>query len=159
MALTSQRMIVIGCLLSFACTLYAASDWLKGSTDEKLKTLAEIQPGLGTVMIEYGNRYSTTYYAAKGGNWDLAAYQIKEMREIQRVGETTRPARMAGLTGFERSYLDPLDAAVKARDWKKFDSAFRAGITGCNECHVATGFPYITYQLPPSPPSSLSLKP
>ena len=96
MALTSRRMIVVGCLLSFAGALYEASDWLKGSTDEKLKTLAEIQPGLGTVMIEYGNRYSIAYYAAKGGNWDLAAYQIKEMREIQEVGETTGPHASRG---------------------------------------------------------------
>jgi len=76
-------------------------------------------------MIEYANRYNTTYHAAKGGNWDLAAYQIKEMREIQQVGETIRPARKAGLIGFEKSHLDPLDTAVKAKDWKKFDSASR----------------------------------
>ncbi|HTU01572.1 MAG TPA: hypothetical protein VMG58_07135, partial [Candidatus Sulfotelmatobacter sp.] len=109
---------------------YAASDWLKGSPDEKLKTLAEIQPGLGTVMIEYGNRYTTAYYAAKGGNWDLAAYQIKEAREIQEVGETTRPERAQALKGFEKSYLDPLDEAIKTKDFKRFEKAFKDGIQG-----------------------------
>ena len=70
---------------------YAASDWLKGSTDEKLKTLAAVQPGLGTVMIEYANRYSNIYYAAKGGNWPLAAYQLKEALEIQEVERRRGP--------------------------------------------------------------------
>ena len=61
-------------LVVLAAGAFAASDWLTGSTDEKLKTLAGIQPGLGTVMIEYSNRYSDMYYAAKSGNWPLAAY-------------------------------------------------------------------------------------
>ena len=142
-----------------AAGAYAASDWLKGNTDEKLKTLAEIQPGLGTVMIEYATRYTTAYYAAKGGNWDLAAYQIKEAREIQEVGETTRPERAQALKGFEKGYLDPLDEAIKAKDFKKFEKAFKDGIQGCNTCHIGQGFPYIKYQLPRAPISPLSMKP
>ena len=142
-----------------AAGAYAASDWLKGSTEEKLKTLAEIQPGLGTVMIEYSNRYTNAYYAAKGGNWDLASYQIKEAREIQEVGETTRPERAQALKGFEKNYLDPLDEAIKAKDFKKFDVAFKKGIQGCNACHVGQGFPYIKYQLPKAPISPLAMKP
>jgi len=82
--------LAASCVMILAGGAYAASDWLKGSVDEKLKTLTNIQPGLGTVMVEYANRYTNMYYAAKGGNWDLAAYQLKETREIQEVGETTR---------------------------------------------------------------------
>jgi hypothetical protein len=152
-------MIATTCLLLLAAGAYAASDWLKGTADEKFKTLADIQPGLGTVMIEYGNRYSTAYYAAKGGNWGLAAYQIKEAREIQEVGETTRPGRAAALKAFEKTYLDPIDAAIKSKDWKKFDSAFQAGVAGCNACHVSQDFAYIKYELPSAPPSPLSMKP
>jgi hypothetical protein len=124
---------------------YAASEWLKGNTEEKLKSLAEIQPGLGTVMIEYSNRYTNAYYAAKGGNWDLASYRIKEAREIQEVGETTRPERAQALKGFEKNYLDSLDEAIKAKDFKKFDAAFKLGMQGCNTCHTGQGFPYIKY--------------
>ena len=40
-------MLVVALALGAAGT-YADSDWLKGNTDEKLKTLAEIQPGLPT---------------------------------------------------------------------------------------------------------------
>jgi hypothetical protein len=138
---------------------YAASDWLKGSTEEQLKTLAEIQPGLGTVMIEYSTRYTNTYYAAKGGNWDLAAYMMKEALEIQEVGETTRPQRAGALKAFETAYLDPLNAAIAAKDFQKFDTAFKAGVKGCNGCHASQGFPYIEYALPDAPASPLKMSP
>ncbi len=151
--------VAILTLVGVTAGAYAASDWLKGSTEEKLKSLAEIQPGLGTVMIEYGNRYTNAYYAAKGGNWDLAAYQIKEAREIQEVGETTRPPRAQALKAFEKNYLDPLEEAIKAKDFKKFDVAFKAGIQGCNGCHAGQGFPFIKYQLPKGQTIPLSMKP
>ena len=141
-----------------AAGAYAASDWLTGSTEEKLKTLAEIQPGLGTVMIEYGARFGNMYYAGKGGNWDLAAYQLKEAREIQEVGETTRPQRASALKAFETSYLDPLEQAIKAKDVKAFEKGTKAAIEGCNSCHSGQGFPYIKYQLPKGPTFPLSMK-
>jgi hypothetical protein len=160
-----QNRTVISCLLLVAALLLVigvsaqSPTWLKGSTEQQLKALADIQPGLGTVMIEYGNRYTTAYYAAKGGNWQWAAYQVKEAREIQEVGETTRPSRAPGLKKFESTFLDPIDAAIKAKDFKKFDAAFKSGIAGCNGCHVKEGFPYIKYQLPDRSPSPISNTP
>jgi hypothetical protein len=154
-----KTVIATACLFAFVGGAYAASDWLTGSTDDKLKTLAEIQPGLGTVMMEYSTRYTNMYYAAKGGNWDLAAYQQKEALEIQEVGETTRPARAGALKGFETAFMVPLAAAIKAKDFGTFDKAFKVGIQGCNGCHAAQGFPFIKYDLPNVAPSPLSMSP
>jgi hypothetical protein len=159
MSAFGKSMVAASFLLALAGGAYAASDWLKGSTDEQLKALAAIQPGLGTVMIEYANRYSDIYYAAKGGNWPLAAYQLKEMGEIQEVGETTRPGRADALNAFEHSFLDPLGKTIEAKDFDSFEAAFKSGIQGCNGCHAALGFPYIKYELPSSPPSPLIMKP
>jgi hypothetical protein len=146
-------------VLALSGAAYAATDWLTGNTEEQLKTLAAIQPGLGTVMIEYANRYSDIYYAAKGGNWPLAAYQLKEMREIQEVGETTRPGRAGPLKAFEQSFLDPLQKTIEAKDFEKFETSFKAGVQGCDGCQAALGFPYIKYELPGSPPSPLVMTP
>ena len=137
----------------------ADSAWLKGSTDEKLNKLAEIQPGVGTVMIEYSYRFGALYYAANGGNWKLAEYQLKEMTEIQEVGETTRPARARALKDYEGKFLDPLGDAIKAKDTKKFNVAFQSALKACNECHVDQAFPFIKYELPKASPSPLSSKP
>ncbi len=148
---------LLGVVIALAAVGAYGQEWLKGSTDQKLKTLGDIQPGLGTVMIEYAGRFTNAYYAAKGGNWDLAGYMVKEMREIQEVGETTRPARADALKAFE-AYLDTLDAAIKAKDFKKFSTGFKDTIEGCNGCHAGQGFPYIKYQLPKAPPSPLVMK-
>jgi len=147
--------VAAGLTILAASGAYAGSDWLKGSTKQQLKTLAGIQPGLGTVMIEYSNRFTNAYYAAKGGNWDLAAYQIKEALEIQEVGEATRPGRAGALKAFEKAFVGKLDDAIKAKDFEKFDTAFKSTVNGCNGCHASQGFAYITYELPGSPPAPL----
>ena len=149
--------IAAACVVVLAGAAYGADPWLKGSADEQLKTLADIQPGLGTVMMEYSARWTNTYYAAKGGNWDLAAYMVKEALEIQEVGETTRPARAGALKAFETAYMGPVGDAIKAKDWDKFDAAFKAGTKGCNGCHTSQGFPYIEYSLPAGATEPLNL--
>lgn len=151
-------MLAIVSLFLTASLALTDSDWLTGTTEQQLKTLANIMPGLGTVMIEYGNRMTTAYYSAQGGNWDLAAYMIKEAREIQEVGETTRPARAQALKAFEQSYFDPLDKAIKAKEFKAFNKAFDDAVQGCNGCHASQGFPYIKYVLPKQLPAPLSMK-
>lgn len=99
--------------------------------------LTAIQPALGTVMIEYSRRMAATYFAEQAGNWDMAKYQVLEMREIQKVGETTRPARAAALKGFETSFLDPLSTAIDNKDTGAFTTAYNNAINGCNSCHAS----------------------
>ncbi len=109
--------------------------------------LWNIQPGLGTVMIEYGNRFSRLFYAARAGNWDMARYQLDEMTEIQEVGETTRPARAPMLQAFEKNFLSALDNAIAAKDGKAFDDAYAKAVGGCNACHtVSTGSNWKSYK-------------
>ncbi len=124
-----------------------------------LRDMAEIQPGLGTVMMEYGKRFYIAYYAAKEGNWDLAKYELEEAKEIQEVGETTRPGKAQMLKAFEQSYLDPLEKAIDAKDWNAFEKAYSNAVQGCNNCHAATGHPYIKYVLPQTPPDMPEIKP
>ena len=119
----------------------------KFNTVDRSLALWNIQPGLGTVMIEYGNRFSRLYFAAKAGNWDMAKYQLDEMIEIQEVGETTRPNRAAPLKAFEDGYLTALDQAISAQDAQAFDTAYTTTVTGCNGCHAASkGANWNSYQ-------------
>ncbi len=159
MSILAKSLIAAGCLMALSTMSYAGPDWLKGTTEEQLKKLADLQPGLGTVMIEYSRRFTAMYYSAKGGNWAMADYQLKEMPEIQEVGENTRPARAPMLKSFEDTNLAQLGVAVKAKDWKKFQVAFKDATEGCNGCHAANGYGFIKYELPKSSPSPTSNKP
>jgi len=159
MRVNKMLVSVAGGILLVVGTAYAAPDWLKGSTDEKIKTLADIQPGLGTVMIEYSNRFTNLYYAAKGGNWKLAEYQLKEALEIQEVGEATRPKRAKGLKKFEDESLFKVSKAIQGKDFAMFEAAFNDAVKGCNACHDDEGFGFIVYELPPAPVSPLKNMP
>jgi cytochrome c553 len=119
----------------------------KFNTVDRNLALWNIQPGLGTVMIEYGNRFSRLYFAAKSGNWDMAKYQLGEMIEIQEVGETTRPNRAPMLKAFEENFFAALDKAIDANDAQAFDTAYTAVAEGCNACHTASsGTNWKSYQ-------------
>ena len=121
--------------------------------------LSDIAPGLGTVMVEVGYRNWVLPYAAKGGNWELAAYQVKEIGEIMEVGETTRPKRKAGLSKFTDGPLKALNDAITAKDIAAFDTAWTAEVKGCNDCHDEQGFKFMEWKLPSTPPADLRLTP
>src|SRR5574341_1186000 len=110
----------------------------KFSVVDRNLALWNIQPGLGTVMIEYGNRLARIWFAANAGNWDMAKYQLDEAIEIQEVGETTRPKRAEPLKTFEDNYLKPLDEAILANDKAKAEEALNNTVAGCNKCHAAS---------------------
>ena len=147
--------VVTGFILGAALALAEPPHWLKGTTDEKLATLEKIQEALGSVMMEYNYRMTTMYYAAKGGNWDLAGYQLKEAREIQEVGETTRPHFADALKAFESANLDPIEKTIKEKNFSKFKADFGKMVQGCNGCHASEGYPYIHYMLPKQPVAAL----
>jgi hypothetical protein len=120
-----------------------------------MDALSLIQPGLGTVMIEYARRMGSLWFAGEAGNWDMAHYQILEMREIQETGEITRPPRAPALKAFESGFLDPLDQAALANDKTQFETTYRSAIQGCNACHggqtsadFPKGFGFVKVQVP-----------
>ena len=86
--------------------------------------LAEIQPGMAAVMKEVGERYTETYYAAKGGNWKLAAHHLNQVRAAFRTGKVTRPKFAEDLTTFDKDYLQPIFKAIHDQDWNQFEEAF-----------------------------------
>jgi hypothetical protein len=110
-------------------------------------------------MPEVGRRYWILYYAAQGGNWELAAYQLRQIAQLFRLGGTTRPKMERHLEAFRLATLEQLAAAVAARNWEGFDSVYRAGIESANRFHVTTGHPEIRWRLPDEPPPDLELGP
>jgi hypothetical protein len=110
-------------------------------------------------MQEYGLRFAMVKRAAEARDWSMAGYQLDKAIDIQKVGETTRPERAAMLQSFERSYLEPWGRAIQAKDSLAFDALYRQAIDRCNECHQATGYPYLHVRITQiSPEPFLSLE-
>ena len=121
--------------------------------------LAEIQPGMAALMEEAGDRFTHTYYAAKGGNWKLAAHNLNQLRAAFRTAKTTRPKYAVDLDAYDKEYLLPMFKAIRDQDWGVFEAAFKRGEAGSDDYHDKRGYPYIRYLLPKDPPSNLYLGP
>jgi hypothetical protein len=117
--------------------------------------LASIQPGMAEIMKEVGDRYTRTYYAAKGGNWKLAAYELNGVRVAFSKAKVTRPKFTEDLNAFDSEYLLPIFKAIQAQDWARFEEAFKKGQAGTDIYHDKRGYPYIRYVLPKDPPTNL----
>jgi hypothetical protein len=121
--------------------------------------LAEIQPGMAGIMKEVGDRFTQTYYSAKGGNWKLAAHHLNQLRVAFRTAKVTRPKFADDLAAFDKEYLLPIFKAIHVQDWNEFEAAFKKGEAGSDLYHEKRGYPHIRYQLPKDPPSNLYLGP
>ncbi len=119
--------------------------------------LSEIQPGFGSIMMEFGHRFYIAYYAAKANNWELAKYQIDELLEAQEVAEVTRPKYAKQLKSFEDDSIKKLQNSIEAKNWKLFKKRYDETTDACNSCHKVNGHPYIQYQLPEEPPKYLRM--
>ncbi len=117
--------------------------------------LAEIQPGMASIMKVVGDRYTEAYYAARGGNWKLAAYHLNQLRSAFKTAKMTRPKFAEDLTAFDNEYLQPIFKAIHDQDPAGFEAAFRNGESGSDLYHDKRGYPHIRYVLPKDPPSNL----
>lgn len=121
--------------------------------------IAQMQPGMSALMREVGERYTKTYYAAKGGNWKMASHQLNQLRAAFRTAKVTRPKYAEDLDAYDREYLQPIFKAIRDQDWTQFEEAFGKGEDGSDIYHDKRGYPYIRYVLPRDPPSDLYLGP
>jgi len=126
-------------------------------TEITLDQLGEIQPGLARLMAEVSDRYWILYYAAKGGNWKMAALQSSELEKALRIGAITRPKYTAHLEAFIKGPLTVMNKAIEERDWIAFESVYKTGITTANAYHREWDHEEIVWQLPDEPPKHLNL--
>ena len=120
-----------------------------------LDQIADMMPGMARLMVEISDRYWVLYYAAKGGNWDLARHEYSEMRKTMQMAGVVRPKYAEPLAGFMDEKLKPLEGAIRAKDFSAFDLAYREAAAAANEMHGELGYTYIEWQLPDTPPPHL----
>lgn len=122
-----------------------------------LEEIAELLPGTGELMASVGNCWWKCAYAARGGNWPLAAYFVRRVRGLQRKLAVVRPKYAGDLAAFEEEQIAPTLAACDAGDPRAFDRAFAAATDKANELHVKWAKPYIRWTLPDEPPKDLEM--
>ncbi len=163
-----MRVIVAGALLAFATVLSACGTpdptpaleaRLKALEDKVARQPAAPVPGLGEIMTLTQMRHAKLWFAGEAGNWELAQYEVDELREgfadVVQYHPTHPdvPRPLADLiAGTVAGPLSQLDRVVKARDAKGFAVAFDALSTACNSCHMGANHGFNVIRRPTAPP-------
>ena len=114
-------------LLLVAGAVYAADDMQKQMDDIK-----GALPKFAIPMREVGDRFQNMYFAAKGGNWALAAYMSKYMNGAMNPASVTKPDEYKTWKSFYENTFAPVTKAIAAKDLKEFESAYSAATNACN---------------------------
>ena len=112
-------------------------------------------PGLGEIMTLQQMRHNKLWWAGQAANWDLAAYEIKELGEgfddIVTYHPTHEESPVAPKDAIPRMITAPiadLRGVIVKRDAQSFEPAFDALTKACNDCHQATNFGFNIVQRP-----------
>jgi hypothetical protein len=111
------------------------------------------EPGLVEFMMHVQNHHAKLWLAGSARNWDLADYQVDELKELLEdiakripvykdvpVGKMIEATAMAA--------IGVVEVAIKARDSKEFSSTFDKLTAACNSCHESSGRGFIVVQRP-----------
>lgn len=138
------------------------SDSIVGRTrhgELTLDQIAGLMPGLGSLMPDIGRRYWICWHAARGGNWPMAGYQLRQMRALLETGIVTRPKFEKDLRAFIQGQVEPLRQTIEARDWAQFDKLYQASLPVIDNFHARSNHPEVRWRLSPEPPKDLDLGP
>jgi hypothetical protein len=126
-------------------------------TELSLEEIAAALPGTSELMFRVGRNYGACWHAAHGGNWELSAYFLRHVRDLQRTLAVLRPKYREHLAAFDAEALSPLMTAIESRDLAAFDRAYDYGVERANEYHVLNGKSYVRWKRPERPPDDLDL--
>ena len=113
-------------------------------------------PGLEQFMNTIQTEHAKLWFAGDARNWELAAYQLAEIKEVMSDVQDLVPtfknlplAKM--LDGVITGPIAEIEHALDARDFTKFSAGYGKLTEACNSCHQATGNHFIVIQRPTHP--------
>jgi hypothetical protein len=116
-------------------------------------------PGLGEFMTATQLRHAKLWFAGRMNNWDLAAYEIDEIREGLEDAEKQFPTHDGiPVADMIKTIINPaigeLEKAVEAKSGANFTVAFDKLTSACNSCHAGANKSFIRIQRPTESPLS-----
>src|SRR6516225_2127610 len=145
--------IVITGSLAFVAIDAFAQDAVK-DVQGQLDALKSVLPKFAIPMREVGDRFQDMYFAAKDGNWALAAYMSKYMNGAMNPASLTKADEYKTWKSFYENTFASVTKAITAKDFKAFDAAYTATIGACNGCHTGMGYGFIKVVKLGAPPNS-----
>jgi hypothetical protein len=114
-------------------------------------------PGFAEFMLVTQTRHAKLWLAGNANNWDLADYQIDELKEgledaVKQFPDYKGTPVGPMIDNLVMAPISEVEKAIKARDRAKFAASFGKLTAACNACHVGTNRGYIVIQIPTASP-------
>ncbi len=139
-------------LISVTSTAHAQEGGPQQAAEES-NAVEMYTPGLGDLMGATQMRHAKLWFAGENKNWDLAAYEVDELREGLADAAHFNPMFknipvQAMLEQFTTQPLSNLDKAIASKKVEGFKQAFDELTAACNGCHHAAGREFISITRP-----------
>ena len=154
-----KKLLIITALGLAALGLAAASVAWAADKPKAEPKAGPYVPGLGEFMTATQVRHAKLWFAGNAGNWNLAAYELDELKEGLADAARFQPKHGDVLVGpMIRKNLDApladLGKAIDSKNTENFKAAFDGLTEACNTCHAGAGHEFIRIQRPTAPPAT-----
>jgi hypothetical protein len=114
-------------------------------------------PGLGEYMTTMQLHAGKLWFAAKAANWELAGYELDELKETMEAAENLSAEKNGVkispvLDSVQKTQVAALEETLKAKNAAKFQKAYDETLAACNGCHADAGYKFIHIIRPAAPP-------
>jgi hypothetical protein len=109
-------------------------------------------PRLGDIMLGKQWRHIKLWFAGKQSNWDLAAYELDQLKtSLVDAATLYRDIPVSDVVTMVKP-IQSIKEAIESKNNKSFLKAFNELTAGCNSCHLNTGRAFIAIQTPIASP-------
>jgi hypothetical protein len=114
-------------------------------------------PGLGEYMTTIQLHAGKLWFAAKASNWDLAEYELDELKETMEAAKALNAekngVKISGvLDSVLQTQVAHLGEAIKNKSPTGFQKSYDEALSACNGCHTQAGYRFIHIVRPAAPP-------
>jgi hypothetical protein len=140
--------------IGISVSVYAA-EAQSAVSDKQIEVHQEsYAPGMGEIMGLTQMRHSKLWFAGNARNWDLASYELDEIKEGLEDAVKYHPVfkKDAPISAILAKYmaqpLNDLSQSIETKDRTKFRRSFDSLTNACNACHQAASQGFIVIKRP-----------
>jgi hypothetical protein len=147
----------LGCMLALSAAVIAVAQNAPPGPQTPARpglVILDFKPAMDDLMTMLVQpRHIRLYYAGQAKNWQLAAFQVNELRgALARIGRTIPNYRNINVdTAVAAIFVDKLaavSAAITAGDEAQFMTAYGEMTAACNDCHKGMEHPFLVIKVP-----------
>ena len=123
----------------------------------ELASTKQLAPGLGEYMTTIQLHASKLWFAARAANWDLAEYELDELKETMEAAKGLNAEKNGVkisnvLDAVLQTQVAQLAESIKRKSAADFQKSYDETLSACNGCHTESGYKFIRILRPAAPP-------